>query len=150
MGWGRRLGGLLPAHSLYNAADAASLSPLSHAARPGLPPVMMFVGRTDAIVPSTQQLLFASRAREAGHKPCVLVFDEADHGGGGYLCATGRKAMLEFLQSVSIDVQQPDSDRVAFVTAVAKAVAPQALGEYEELGEKTSDWLLGEADFRLA
>lgn len=96
--FGRRLYGLLPAATKpFPSDDAASVSPLRLAGRPGLPPMLLHCGGVDQVVPCEQTSRFAEAARAGGTEVAQLIFEGAVHGGGGVNCAAGRQATLAFL-----------------------------------------------------
>lgn len=98
LAFGLNKNGWLPASTLYDDNHARSISPLSLAARPGLPPMFAYSGGADEIVPCSQQELFVERYRSGGNSIAHLIFAEAVHGGGGINCPAGREAMLKFLE----------------------------------------------------
>lgn len=150
--WGRRMNGLMPASPLYPANDARALSPMSFVTRPDLPPMLLLVGSSDKVVPCTQQLMFAAKARAAGHKPSVLIFEGAEHGGGGANCEAGREAVLQFLRSISFKLDEPPQgvDPAEYQKTLAHAIDPSVLGEYENLGTRMTELLSGRSDVRLS
>lgn len=96
--FGRRLHGLLPAGPRYPVDDAASVSPLRAAHRENLPPMLLLTAEADPVVPCEQTSRFAEVARRSGNEVAQIIFEEADHGGGGVNSEIGRKATLDFLR----------------------------------------------------
>ena len=98
--FGRRRFGLLPAATgQFPADDGQSVSPLRLATRgEALPPMLLLTGGADQVVPCEQTSRFADAVREAGGNVTQLIFEEAEHGGGGVNCAAGREATLRFLR----------------------------------------------------
>ena len=130
--FGRAFGGWLPSDGLYPLADdAASISPLSLAARRGLPPILLFSAEKDSIVPCGQQERFAEVARASGNTVSQLVFmGDVDHGEGGLYTQAGRQAALRFLHATGIlrggMRHVPSSERhiIAAQRALGLKVAP--------------------------
>ena len=85
------------APQLYSHERGAALSPLGAAEQRGLPPMLLLSGGADTIVPSGQVELFAEAARRRGNDAALVVFERADHGGGGFNTRAGRDAVLRFL-----------------------------------------------------
>ena len=109
--FGRRAGGLLPAHKNFPLDDAASVSPLRRASRPDLPPMLLLTGGADQVVPCDQTRQFADVARAAGNEVTQLIFEGAVHGGGAVNSAAGRQATLGFLRHHGLLTGPPrDSD----------------------------------------
>ena len=115
---GKRAFGILPPQ--YDAERAQALSPLARvvdgsddgscAARDEPPPIMMFAGLNDTVVPFGQVRRFAEAYRRTA-PVSLLAFRGADHGGGGANTQSGRDAIRIFLRRHGLGGAPGDSLR---------------------------------------
>ena len=95
LGWPR-----LPALPVDDKASEA-ISPLSKAAKRGLPPMLIFSTADDGTVPLPQQERFVQLVRRNGGKVSHLI-QPGDHGEGGLYTESGRMAALSFLHATKL------------------------------------------------
>lgn len=151
---GRAYGGWLPASSflarpLAERAEAA-FSPLTAADTRGLPPILMFVGEEDEVVPPGQQHRFADIARRAGNRVTVISFPGAAHGGGGANCATGRAAILRFLEGNGLRAPRTSAAaRADEFIEIAKRAFGVSSDEYRAYRPLRPWWPNGRATMRM-
>jgi acetyl esterase/lipase len=161
LAFGRRANGWLPASVVsHQPSDgAASISPLSRASTPGLPPILMLIGGSDTVVPAEQQLHFAETARAAGNRVSALVFEGGSHGVGGINSTAGREAVRRFLEAQGICLKPAQDENIDPAVHVLRSIAAFGLdkteptwGNYdiEELDKAGSGWLAGTATVQLA